>query len=133
MDGPRGQREGARRASRKARSRTRRRLGGGLVATVLLVGVLFVAVFPTRSYLAQRAATRTSEQQLRTIRTQRAAVERQRSQLRTDEVIEQLARKWFGYVKPGEEAYNVLPAPTKPLGLPDTWPFTDVDAAVAAG
>ena len=44
-----------------------------------------------------------------------------------------LARENFGYVKPGEEAYNILPARTEPMGLPEGWPFTGVEQAIAAG
>ena len=132
MDGPRGQRDG-RRSAQKARARSRRRLAGGLVATILLVGILFVGVFPTRTYLAQRAATHSSEAQLAQVRKDRAAVEAERDKLKSDAELERRAREDFGYVKKGEESYNILPKPTEPLGLPDGWPFTDVERAVAAG
>jgi hypothetical protein len=33
---------------------------------------------------------------------------------------------------PDEEIVNVLPAPTDPIGLPDTWPFAGVEAAFGA-
>jgi cell division protein FtsB len=132
VDGPRGRREGSG-ADQRAKARSRRHLGGGMVATVLLVGVLFVGVFPTRTYLSQRAATQRSAAELRDIRDQRAAIERQRAKLRTDEEIERQARENLGYVKPGEEAYNILPTRTKSLGLPDGWPFVGLEQAIAAG
>jgi len=100
---------------------------------VVSVGVLFVGVFPTQDYLEQRAATRRSQAELDAIREERRRIEAQRAELRTDEEIERRAREEFGYVKPGEEAYNILPGRTEPLGLPDLWPFTGVERAIAAG
>jgi len=103
------------------------------VATVLMVGVLFVGVFPTRTYLAQRASVRKSEAELRDLEAERAAVKRETATLETTAEIERRARADLGYVKPGEEAYNVLPGRTAPTGLPDTWPFVGVERALAAG
>lgn len=100
---------------------------------MLLVGVLFVAVFPMRPLLGQRQDTARAEAELSQVQAQRAAVARETERLTTDEEIEKQARSEFGYVKPGEEAYNVLPAPTDPIGLPESWPFTGVERALAAG
>ncbi|MCU1355276.1 MAG: hypothetical protein JWM89_694 [Acidimicrobiales bacterium] len=98
-----------------------------------MVGILFVGVFPTRTYLAQRAATKSSEAELRALRQERAEIERQRAKQRTTAEIESQARGMFGFVKAGEEAYNILPGPTDALGLPDGWPFVGVEQAIYAG
>jgi hypothetical protein len=43
--------------------------------------------------------------------------------LRSDAEIEKIAREQYGLVKPGEEAYHVLPPPQDPVEVPDVWPF----------
>lgn len=131
VDGPRGQREGRNQAAR-ARAQARRRLMVGLAAFVMVVGVLFVAVFPARTYLDQQSATKAAEAELRQVRRELAAVRRESERLETREEIEKRAREEFGYKKPGEETYNILPAPADPIGLPDSWPFAGVERALGA-
>lgn len=135
VDGPQGVRDGRgpSRAERRRRTRTRRRLLTGGIALALFVGVLFGAVFPTRTYLVQRSAIRRSEAQLHEVRAEAASVQAKQDQLRTGSEIERRARADFGYVKPGEEAYNILPTPADPIGLPTGWPFTGVEQALRGG
>jgi len=104
-----------------------------VAATVISVGVLFVAVFPVNSYRTQRAATVKAEADLLRVREERARVRRATQLLETDAEIEERAREEFGYQRPGEETYYILPAPADPTGLPDTWPFTGVERAVGSG
>ncbi|MCU1452642.1 MAG: septum formation initiator [Acidimicrobiales bacterium] len=126
VDGGRGQRDGETARRRQAR-RPRRRLVFAMGVSVLLVGVLFVAVFPTRTYLAQRAATRKADARLAQLAAEKRTLDAQATRLETPAEIERLAREWFGMVRPGEEAYAVLPKPVPPIGLPDIWPFTGLD------
>ncbi|MCU1350849.1 MAG: septum formation initiator [Acidimicrobiales bacterium] len=122
VDGARGQRDGEAVRRRQAR-RPRRRLVFAMGISVLLVGVLFVAVFPTRTYLAQRAATRKADARLAQLAAEKRALDHSAKRLSTPAEIERLARAQFGLVRPGEEAYAVLPPPTPPLGFPELWPF----------
>ena len=94
-------------------------LGGG----VALLGVMAVAVFPTSTYLDQRADTSEAEQRLEVLRDQNAAYEARIERLQTVEEIERLAREQYNLVFPGEEAYAVLPSPLPELDLPSVWPF----------
>ncbi|MBA3283106.1 MAG: septum formation initiator family protein [Acidimicrobiia bacterium] len=126
----RGQRDGATVTANRVRNRGRRRLVGALAATVIMVGVLFVAVFPLQTYRTQRAATVKAESELRDVRKERARVKRETELLLTDGEIERQARGKFGFQRPGEETYNILPAPTDPIGLPETWPFTGLERAL---
>jgi len=126
----RGQRDGATVTANRVRNRGRRRLVGALAATVVMVGVLFVAVFPLQTYRTQRAATVKAESELRDVRKERARVKRETELLLTDGEIERQARGKFGFQWPGEETYNILPAPTDPIGLPETWPFTGLERAL---
>jgi cell division protein FtsB len=82
---------------------------GPIVATVLFLGVLLGGVFPTRQWLAQREATDAAEEQLAVLREQNAALEDRARLLHSDAEIERLAREQYNLVRPGEEAYAVLP------------------------
>ena len=129
VDGPRGQRDGRGADARRRRARTRRRLAGLAVSTVLVVGVLFAAGFPLRTYLTQRASTRKAEAQLREVQAERKAADDERKKLDTPEGVEKRARD-LGYVKPGEQSYEILPGRTDPIGLPPGWPFTGVEEII---
>lgn len=82
-----------------------------VLGSVVLVGVLFIGVFPTRTYLAQRASIARAEEQLTVLGEQNAALEARAEELQSDAEIERLAREQYNLVKPGEEAYAVLPPP----------------------
>lgn len=116
----------------RGKIKARRRAVAGLVVTVMLVAVLLFAVFPTRSWLAQRKDTAAAEQELADLKAKRATTNAMKDKLETDEYIEQQAKEEFGYVHPGEEAYNILPAATDPIGLPEGWPFTGVERVFGA-
>lgn len=116
-----------------AKVRARRRAIAGLVATVLFVGVLLFGVFPTKQWLQQRRETASVEAELAEVRAERAEVEQEQELLSTPDEIERRAREDFGMVRPGEEVYNILPAPTDPIGLPEGWPFTGVERVFGAG
>jgi cell division protein FtsB len=98
-------------------------LVGGSAAVCV---VLAVAVFPTSTYLDQRADTAEAEQRLSVLRAQNEAYEARIARLQTAEEIERLAREQYNLVFPGEEAYAVLPAPLPELDLPALWPFGDM-------
>jgi cell division protein FtsB len=88
-----------------------------------LLAVLAIGVFPTRSFLAQRDDLSGTERRLAVLREQNQQLEDQLEKLSTPEEIERLAREQYNLVRPGEEAYSVLPAPLPALELPDLWPF----------
>lgn len=87
------------------------------------LAVLAVYVFPTRTWLDQRESQRDANAQLDELEAEKAALEARQGQLDTDEHVELIARSQYGLVKPGEEAYAVLPAPDPPIALPEVWPF----------
>jgi len=102
-------------------ARVRRAIWPVLV-TALLVAALFVFVFPTRTYLAQRAETRRTEHQLRVLKDQNDALSARVTALDTDAEIERIAREQFDLVRPGEQAFAILPAPAL-TALPPGFPF----------
>jgi hypothetical protein len=118
---------------RTARVRRVGRLVGLVGGGAVLCGVLAVAVFPTSTYLDQRADTAEVEQRLAVLRAQNDAYEVRIARLRTPEEIERLAREQYNLVFPGEEAYAVLPAPLPELDLPALWPFGEMLPSTTPG
>ncbi len=128
--GPR--RTSGRGAATPVKPRGRRRAIVGAAITVLLVAVLLFGILPTQDWFDQRRETRQTEAELAEVRAEKAEVERQQQLLETDAEIERRAKEDLGMVEPGEEAYNILPAPTDPIGLPEGWPFTGVERVFGA-
>jgi cell division protein FtsB len=93
--------------------------GGGVV----VLGALGIGLFPTQTFLDQRAATAEAQERLAVLRAQNEAFEARLERLGSNDEIERLAREQYNLVYPGEEAYAVLPAPLPPLDLPEVWPF----------
>jgi cell division protein FtsB len=87
-----------------------RALAPALVLAVVL-GVLVVGVFPTRTLWAQRSATAAAEEQLNALRRQNRALDERTRRLRDPDEIERIAREEYGLVRPGEEPYIVIPLP----------------------
>jgi cell division protein FtsL len=82
---------------------------------VVLVGLLFAFVYPTRTFLDQRSETNKARAQLELLQSENARLAHESKQLSTDAEIERLAREKYGLVKPGEQPYVILPAPTSTL------------------
>lgn len=112
---------------RRQANRQRTRLLVGLAMSVLLVAVLLLGVFPTRTFLAQRASTQQAEERLDALDERNAGLEQRIEQLNTPAEIERIAREQYGMVRPGEESFAILPPPPPPADLPDVWPFRGVD------
>jgi cell division protein FtsB len=94
----------------RERRRARLRSVGSKVGAIALAGVLLYAIFPVRTYLAQRAAAERGEKQEEVITRENERLEKYVRDLQQDDNVEVLARKQ-GWVKPGEESYGILPAP----------------------
>ena len=92
-----------------------------VVASVIFIGILFGAVYPTRTYLAQQRDLRSARHRLELFKQQNGRLEAEAKRLESDEEIERIARARFNLVKPGEEAYAIVPVPPKP-GAPGTPP-----------
>lgn len=116
-----------RRSKQDQKALRRRRLGAGLVVSIVLVGFLLVGVFPTRTWLDQRSETAVAEERLARIRAEQADYEERVDELNTPEEVERQARETFGFVRPGETAYRVLPGGVDPVDLPDGWPFSGAE------
>jgi cell division protein FtsB len=91
-----------------------RRLARLAVAFTVLLAVLFVAGFPARTYLDQRHALATTQDRLKVLRTSNDALSKRADELHSDAAVEKLAREQYSLVRPGEEAYAILPGPAAP-------------------
>ena len=93
------------------------------VLTVLVVAGLFAVaaiatwtwgVVPARNWVAQKDEITRLEAELAEVQASNAALEAEIRLLQTDAEIERIARRDFGLVYPGEEAYAILPPPAAP-------------------
>jgi cell division protein FtsB len=88
-----------------------RRAAWPLVTSVVAVGILFLFVFPTRTYFSQRQNLHTAQERVRVLSDQNKQLASRVQKLNTDAEIERIAREQYDLVRPGEEAYAILPAP----------------------
>ena len=79
------------------------------IFVLVLVALLFAFVYPARSLLAQRATENDARANLSMLEDQSAKLEAEADRLRSDEEIERQARERFHLVRPGEEAYAIIP------------------------
>ena len=84
------------------------------VAGLATVGVLFVAVFPARTYLDQHRQRQEVLAQIKATDARNRSLEQRIATLHTDAEVERLAREQYNLVRPGEEAYAILPSRQPP-------------------
>ena len=82
---------------------------------VVVVALLFLAVFPTRTFLAQRRDLAATERRVVVLSAQNDELAARVQRLNTDAEIERIAREQYDLVRPGEEAYAILPTPAAPV------------------
>jgi cell division protein FtsB len=89
---------------------------GVKIALVLLVlgGAMYLFVFPARTYLAQKQGIAAEARTVAVLRAEDAKLTSESSALQDNATIEQIARQEYGLVKPGQQAFMVLPAPSRP-------------------
>ena len=87
----------------------RARVGLAIVGSIAVIAFLAVAVFPTRTLLNQRHQISAAEHRVAVLSQTNAALQKQVDELGSDSAIERIAREQHNLVKPGEDAYAVLP------------------------
>ena len=107
-------------------SRSSARFFWPLVGSVLLVAMLFLFVFPTRTWLHQRDEIEAAEARLQVLDEQNRKLSGRVNELQTDAEVERIAREQYQLVRPGEEAYAILPAP----GAPEQDEIASIDEAL---
>jgi cell division protein FtsB len=101
-----------------------------LLLVPVTIIVLVVGALPTRQWLDNRRSIAAAESQLAEITAANEQATATVESLRSGAELERLAREQYGYAKPGEEVYHVLPAPRDPVRVPDSWPFNALGAAL---
>ncbi len=77
-----------------------------------VAAILFVFVFPTRSYLAQRHHVAAAQHDLDVLRKRNQELAAEAQELQSPAETERIARQQYNMVLPGEQVYRVMPAAT---------------------
>ena len=88
------------------------------VASLSFIAIMFLFVFPTRSYLAQQRQVRAARRAVAVLQQQNKELSHEQRLLETKSEIERLARVQFDMVFPGEQAYNIVPLQKVPANKP---------------
>jgi hypothetical protein len=87
----------------------RTRLAVAFIGSAVVIGLLAVTVFPTRIWLRQRHDIADAQRRAHVLDHTNAALKRRVIDLQSDAAIERIAREQHNLVKPGEQAFAVLP------------------------
>ena len=88
------------------------------IAVLVLLAVLFLAGFPARTYLEQRNALAGTADRLSILKKSNGQLAAQVKDLQSPDAVERLAREQYNLVRPGEEAYAILPGPASAAPKP---------------
>jgi cell division protein FtsB len=102
------------RAKGKRPSGRRKATVRAALGSVVLVGLLFAFVYPTRTFLDQRADTNRARAQLELLRSENERLAQETKKLQSDSEIERRGRA-YGLVRPGERPFVIIPEPTTTL------------------
>jgi cell division protein FtsB len=81
------------------------------VAALVVAGLLFTFGTPARTWYDQRQEIVAARERTAVLDQQSRELQARVDQLGTDAEVERIAREQYGLVKPGEEAFAILPAP----------------------
>ena len=81
------------------------------IGVLALVAILFLFVFPTRSFLAQRSAVADAKRDVVVLREQNERLSDEAHRLQTPSEIERRARE-LHWIFPGEQPFAVMPTET---------------------
>jgi cell division protein FtsB len=93
-----------------------------ITLVVVLAGITLLAVFPARTYFAQRHNLAAADDRVTVLTEQNKQLSERVKRLHPDAEIERLAREQYDLVMPGEEAYAILPAPESKAPTPKAVP-----------
>jgi cell division protein FtsB len=81
------------------------------MAVMVLVGAMYLFAYPARTYLAQKQAIAVQERTIAVLKGEDSKLAGESSALQSSSTIARLAREKYGLVKPGQQAFMVLPSP----------------------
>ncbi len=79
------------------------------ILAVVVLGLLVAAVFPLRTYLAERSRVSELTRQAQTLETRNRHLEQRIHRLHDPQYLQRVARECLGMVKPGEVPFVVVP------------------------
>jgi hypothetical protein len=79
-----------------------------LLIAVVVGGILFLFVFPGRTWLEQGKAISKAQHQVQVLSQENQDLAKRSSQLQSSAYVEQIARQEYGLIMPGEQAYGIL-------------------------
>jgi cell division protein FtsB len=85
----------------------------GTLSLLALLGAGYLFLAPLRTYLSQRHEIASLERTVSVVATENGKLRHLDSSLQDDATIEQLARQYYGFVMPGQQAFMVLPPPAQ--------------------
>ena len=97
--------------SRLAGLSNHRRVRRLFVAGLVVAGILFTFANPARTWYDQRQEIAAARARNVVLDQQSRQLQERAAKLATDAEVERLARAEYGLVKPGEEAFGILPTP----------------------
>jgi cell division protein FtsB len=83
------------------------------MAVMVLVGAMYLFAYPARTYLAQKQAIAVQERTIAVLKGEDSKLAGESSALQSPATIANIARERYGLVKPGQQAFMVLPSPAK--------------------
>ena len=90
----------------------------GLALAVLLV-VAYLFAVPAHTYLDQKSAVALERKTISVLHHENANLSAEARDLNNDATIEQIARQDYGLVKPGQQAFMVVPSKAPAAARPD--------------
>jgi cell division protein DivIC len=97
-----------------------------VVVLAVLGLVALLVVGPVQTYRQQQADTAVAEAELAALQDDIAGMEERAAALDDDATIEEIAREEYTLVRPGEEAFALLPEGPPAIPVPEAWPFTSL-------
>lgn len=88
-----------------------RRLRRLFVVALVVAGILFTFGTPARTWYGQRQQIAAARESNSVLDEQSRQLQGRADQLGTDAEVERIAREQYSLVKPGEEAFGILPSP----------------------
>jgi cell division protein FtsB len=88
------------------------------MAVLVIVGAMYLFAYPARTYLAQKQAIAVQERTISVLKAEDSKLAGDSSALQSPATIARIARQEYGLVKPGQQAFMVLPPPGAPVSAP---------------
>ncbi len=85
------------------------RIALAFFGSIAVIALLAVTVFPTRLWMRQKSDLASVQNRVQILQRTNAALQQRVDELGTDSAIERIAREQHNLVKPGEDAFAVLP------------------------